>query len=622
MQVVGRTNERDVWVASQNRPFRLNELLILEGHASETAVGEVVETYSLNPLVPLVDEGSPYLMGHEIVSALQAFGYELERDTVYLGKIRVISELFYPVKTGSETRIPVFPEVSDLLLPAEPQKSMALGVILGTETLDPTLPGELRDLTPLLQEGQVVEQQGVPFLLDYRSMQDYPHIGIFGGSGSGKSFGVRVLIEEFMKKRLPVIVFDPHYEMSFSEPLLSDLPPGFGESFDAAFQILTVGQDIGVRFDMLTESDLCNLLGAVSPLSEAMEAAARAILMKKDSLVTFSERLDNMIGLLENNEADFRQEFFSRGSGPDQEREWKRLKVLQNQVGQPATLRAIRWRFHSLKREGIFHQAGITRIEDGLRNQQVTVVRGSIRMLRVYASYVLRNLYGKRREYRDALQKGQMAESFPPFLVVTDEAHNFAPKGDYSSPSLREFREIAQEGRKYGVFLVLASQRPALLDDTINAQLNTKIIFRTVRSTDLSVISEETDLGREEIRRLPYLPSGYSFISSPIVGRTVAVRIRAAKTRSPHQGNPFDELEAMADTRAGEFRSVLERYLPLNETYINDVLQELERRGTPMSRAEMEGLLTQMVQKGELIRDDNSFVTIYRQPTASQGQTP
>ncbi|NLW43976.1 MAG: ATP-binding protein [Syntrophomonadaceae bacterium] len=612
MQVVGKTNERDVWVASKDRPFRLNELLVVEGHSPETAVGEVVETYSLNPLVPLVDEGSPYLMGHEIVSTLRDFGYELERDTVYLGKIRVISELFYPVKTGSQARVPDFAEVADLLVQARPEQAMALGVILGTDTLDPTLPEELRGLAPLFEDGKVVQQQGVPFLLDYRRMQDYPHIGIFGGSGSGKSFGIRVLIEEFMKKRLPVIVFDPHYEMSFSDPLLPDLPPGFRESFDTAFRILTVGQDVGVRFDLLNEGDLCNLLGAVSPLSEAMESTARAVLMKNDSLATFAERLDNLIELMENNEADYRQEFFSRGSGPDREREWKRLKVLQNQVGQPASLRAIRWRLHSLKREGIFNQAGIARIEEGLRNRQVVVVRGSIRMLRVYASYVLRHLYGKRREYRDAMQKGQSAEGFPPFLVVTDEAHNFAPKGDHTSPSLREFREIAQEGRKYGVFLVLASQRPALLDDTINAQLNTKIIFRTVRSMDLSVISEETDLGREEIRRLPYLPSGYSFISSPIVGRTVAVRIRAAKTRSPHQDNPFDELAAMADARLGEFRAVLDKYLPLNETYLNDVLQELENRGIRMTRSEMDSLLEQMVERGELIKDDTSFVTVYR----------
>jgi len=591
----------------------LNELLVLEGYDQEKAIGEVVETYSLNPLVPLVDEGSPYLVDQSVVATLQAIGYELDRDTVYIGKIRLISEMFYPVKTGSQVRVPEFDEVSYLLLPSSPQRSLALGVILGTENLDGGLPEELKGLAPLLHEGRVIEQQGVPFLLDFRSMQDYPHVGVFGGSGSGKSFGVRVLIEEFMKKRVPVVAFDPHYEMSFSEPLLPDLPPNFAESFASCCQTLTVGQDIGVRFDLLTEGDLCNLLSAVSPLSEAMEAAARAVLMKNDTLDTFAERLDHLIGLLESNEHEYRQEFFRQG-GSDREREWKRLKVLQSQVGQPASLRAIRWRLYALRREGVFHDSGITRIEEGIRNRQVSVVRGSIRMLRVYASYVLRHLYGKRREYRDAVQKGRAAESFPPFLVITDEAHNFAPKGDYVSPSLREFREIAQEGRKYGVFLVLATQRPALLDDTINAQLNTKIIFRTVRSTDLSVISEETDLGREEIRRLPYLTSGFGFVSSPIVGRTVAVRIRAAKTRSPHQANPFDELEEISDARTSLIREVLKRYMPLNETYINDVLRDLEARGMRLNRAEMEGLLDQLVQKGELVRDDSSFVTVYREP--------
>jgi len=39
--------------------------------------------------------------------------------------------------------------------------------------------------------------------------------------------------------------------------------------------------------------------------------------------------------------------------------------------------------------------------------------------------------------------------------VVTDEAHNFAPKG-YDCPSKAILKEISQEGRKYGVFLILA----------------------------------------------------------------------------------------------------------------------------------------------------------------------
>ncbi len=135
------------------------------------------------------------------------------------------------------------------------------------------------------------------------------------------------------------------------------------------------------------------------------------------------------------------------------------------------------------------------------------------------------------------------ADYFPPFIIVTDEAHNFAPKG-YDSPSKSILKEISQEGRKYGAFLILATQRPTLLDETITAQLNTKFIFRTVRASDIQTIKEETDITEEEARRLPYLRTGGDvFISEASLGRTVFARIRAANTTSPHRENPFDELK-------------------------------------------------------------------------------
>ncbi len=64
----------------------------------------------------------------------------------------------------------------------------------------------------------------------------------------------------------------------------------------------------------------------------------------------------------------------------------------------------------------------------------------------------------------------------------------------------------------------MATQRPMLLDDTIIAQLSTKIIFRTTIGEDLDLIEKETDLSRNDIKRLPYLNSGNAFISSAILG--------------------------------------------------------------------------------------------------------
>ncbi|MGE5417264.1 MAG: ATP-binding protein [Acidobacteriota bacterium] len=614
MQVVGKTSEWEIWVASSDRAFRLNELLIMEGAIEAHAVGEVVETYSLNPMVPMVDEGSPFMIDNQVMATLQAVGYELETDTVYVALVRMISELFYPVKTGSRVREPGFEEVKELLIKATPDKALCPGVIVGTEKLDDTLPDDLRGIAPLFHENQIQEQVGVPFLLDYRRMQDYPHIGIFGGSGSGKSFGIRVLIEELIIKKVPLLVFDPHYEMSFSEPLDDSGSRKDVSQFESSTVTLTVGQDIGVRFDTLSDTDLCNLLSSVMSLSEAMEAAVRTVLANKDSLKTFADRLNNLMLILEGNEGDVSEKLSAtdKGNVHTLKREIDKLHAIKNQVGGSATLKAISWRLYRLQQDGIFHDAGMSRIEEGIKAQKAVVVRGSMRILRVYAAYVLRNLYYQRRDYRDAIQKGLSKEKFPPFIVITDEAHNFAPKGDIPAPARREFREVAQEGRKYGVFLILATQRPALLDETINAQLNTKFIFRTVRSHDLSVISEETDLGREEIKRLPYIPSGYGFVSSPLIGRSIAVRIRAARTRSPHQDNPFDELQEMTGDLAREVMPIIEKYLPINETDMNELLKDVERHGIRMSRTEFYSLLDNLICSGEIIRDESGFIPQFR----------
>lgn len=612
MQVVGMTNEHEIWVASNTYKFRLNELLIIEDDKLGSPVGEVIETYALNPFIPAVDEKSSVLVDHEVIASLSRLGYEIDEEMIYTAKVRILSELFYPVSTGVKVRQPDFSEVSELLIKSTPEDGLTLGIILGTEGLSVSLPPQYRGIAPLYDNKNGVKPQiGVPFILDYKAMNNYPHIGIFGGSGSGKSFGLRVIIEELIKKRVPLLVFDPHYEMNFKEIFDPDLPAHFKESFEHRCLILTVGSDVGVRFDTLTSADLCNLLSAVSPITEAMENAVASILENRDSLETFTMRLNDLISLLESsNEQEFESNFMQRRDIDERKKHayLSRLFALKKQVGQLSTLKSINWRLNRLIRQGIFMEQGIRQIEEGLKAQKTVIVRGSIWMLKVYAAYVLRNVYAKRRDYRDLLQKGHTAgDKFPPFIVVTDEAHNFAPRGEQNVPSRREIKEIAQEGRKYGVFLILATQRPALLDDTVNAQLNTKIIFRTVRSTDLSVIREETDIGSEELKRLPYLPSGTGFVSSPIFGRTISMRVRAAKTRSPHQMNPFDELEN-DDEKDVEIIKIIKSCLPVNSSNIVDVMRKMEDHNFNISQDEIINYLDKMIEKGEVRREENLLV--------------
>jgi DNA helicase HerA-like ATPase len=154
-------------------------------------------------------------------------GYDLNQETVYVAKVRLLEELYYPVPAGASVRIPHFAEVEKILMRTTPSRGSVWGVIRGTEALHGSLPGELCGLAPLCDGETVTPQEGVPLIFDYRSMQDYPHIGVFGGSGSGKSFGLRVIIEEFLEHRIPMLILDPHYEMSFGLPFSDRMPRGF-----------------------------------------------------------------------------------------------------------------------------------------------------------------------------------------------------------------------------------------------------------------------------------------------------------------------------------------------------------------------------------------------------------
>jgi Predicted ATPase len=169
-------------------------------------------------------------------------------------------------------------------------------------------------------------------------------------------------------------------------------------------------------------------------------------------------------------------------------------------------------------------------------------------------------------------------------------------------------KEISQEGRKYGVFLALATQRPTLLDETITAQLNTKLIFRTVRASDIDTIKEETDITSEEAKRLPYLRTGDVFISSAVVGRTIFARIRAAYTVSPHTQNPFDELKQKKNEDDEKFMRIISNKLPISEMDLLIATMEIERdEKITLTQDELIQKLENLYKKNLIGRESTPF---------------
>ena len=75
---------------------------------------------------------------------------------------------------------------------------------------------------------------------------------------------------------------------------------------------------------------------------------------------------------------------------------------------------------------------------------------------------------------RMAFDFGLWSDGVAPLLFVCEEAHRYAPadKKIGFGPTRRALSRIAKEGRKYGVFLGLVTQRPAEIDPTIISQCN------------------------------------------------------------------------------------------------------------------------------------------------------
>lgn len=609
MKVVGITTQQEVFVGSKDRNFRINEFLIIEDPYQNDLLGEVVEAKTFNRYIPLNIYGD--FVDNSVLESLRALGYDIDEDTIYISKVRLLNEALYPIHTGSDVRLPEFKEVKDLMIKSTKEDGLILGVIRNTDDMALDMDDEFKDLLYTFEDGKLEPQREIPYIMDLRSMHHYPHIGVFGGSGSGKSFGLRVVLEELMVQNIPTIVLDPHYEMDFSETA-SYLEKD--QDFNDRFKCLQVGTHVGVKFEDLSAQDLKNLLDAASHLTDAMNNVVDILFKPRDSYYSFYNRLQMLTEAQEEGSIDRIESKIDSITDNEERKAWierKELFASYDKTCPYNSVRGILWRLRRLGNDGVFSK-DIREIEDGLQNGKLIVIQGSTRILQVFSTYLLNNLYHKRRDYKDALYKQTTAEYFPPFLIVTDEAHNFAPKG-YDSPSKSILKEISQEGRKYGVFLILATQRPTLLDETITAQLNSKLIFRTVRASDIQTIQEETDLTMEECRRLPYLRTGDVFISSATMGRTIYVRIRAALTTSPHTINPFDELKSRFKEEDEKFLNIIMDKLPINEVEMAQVALEIEQdTGITYTVSNLEEKLLQMVEKDHIKKEETIFGYRYR----------
>ena len=149
----------------------------------------------------------------------------------------------------------------------------------------------------------------------------------------------------------------------------------------------------------------------------------------------------------------------------------------------------------------------------------------------------------------EAVQRYRKSESKElPTVVVLEEAHTFVSKGsDQDEANLTPaqmcritFERIAREGRKFGLGLVLSSQRPSELSPTVLAQCNTFLLHRIVNDKDQELVGKlvPDNLGGL-LKELPSLPSQQAILLGWAVPVPVLVEINhLTKEQRPQSADP------------------------------------------------------------------------------------
>ena len=130
----------------------------------------------------------------------------------------------------------------------------------------------------------------------------------------------------------------------------------------------------------------------------------------------------------------------------------------------------------------------------------------------------------------DRMRRADPRNAMPVHLIL-EEAHRYISEkpSRFAIDAGITFQRIAKEGRKYGAFLIVASQRPSELSKTVLSQCNNFIIHRIQNPDDLSQIRQMTPFISETVlKRLPSLPKQHALIFGNSVNIPTTFRVRDA----------------------------------------------------------------------------------------------
>lgn len=458
---------------------------------------------------------------------------QLEAKALILGTtagedVSRLLPLKYPVKPATRVYYP----------PAEAVRQLLVG---GRE-------GEQQ-----IQVGALVARQDVGVTMSAPKLVAR-HMAILAMTGGGKTVAARRMIRELIGHGYPLLIIDPHGDyigLWKCRELLAEEAPG--AEVKLFFPELLVQRD---GEDLITKLVGQMTSGMTEPQSEYLRG-----LYERRAATDGTSALDYIGTLVREINSDLAGTTPPRGAPGN----W-RPTVLAVSRG----LRIVKDRLERMKRTSEQMRASpklrtlgfqplpnpFGRPEDIIRPKQVSILYlggyDHITQCSI-AAITLETLFERRADLRGRI---------PPFMTVLEEAHTFIPsarEGTEDAVSLPVVRRMITEGRKFGTGLILISQRPSRLDETIVSQCNSFLILRLVNPRDQTFVrSIMENLTESDSKMIPGFGPGQGILSGQVVRFPLPVQVQMdADLLNSEIGDEdfFDQVDAWRPDAAAPARA-------------------------------------------------------------------
>src|SRR5260370_28770840 len=144
-----------------------------------------------------------------------------------------------------------------------------------------------------------------------------------------------------------------------------------------------------------------------------------------------------------------------------------------------------------------------------------------------------------------------------PIHLLLEDAHRYiaATPSRYAVDASKGFERIAKEGRKYGMFILLASQRPSELSKTVLSQCSNFVVHRIQNPDDLSQIRQMTPFISDAVlKRLPSLPKQHALVFGTSVNLPTTFKVREASPRPRSDDTKIVDLWFHEEGRLADIR--------------------------------------------------------------------